>query len=786
MLLRSVLLLFGLGCAAAVWAGTPQPADWGDHMRPLADQRQPPLVPSNPLVAPSSAAPALVVWDELFSLTLEMPPGRSPGSASAWQAVLLTRIRAPFGGLVGAPVLQRYELSIEALEVGERPSLIRLWVRLPARAPRETYHLEVLGPEGLVARRPNAVRVLGSARRLKSPRFAVMGDSQLRDPSTRLQRGHLNNGSFPRRGKSEADRMFLQELDELDFFDPDFVLYLGDLLFGIDYRAEYPETLQRLWSKAPAAFMVPGNHDAMALYELALKEGWWVELLGSVRCALPLARGELSVSKIFTALGCVYGDLRKILFQDLQQDGLDYWRRYLGATDAAVDLGEHWHLIALNSYAGSSERRHGFVLGLGFAGLDLGVAAVDNYGGSLSDAQLSWFDAELKRAEAAGRRVIVALHHDPRGNEDEVWGRRYHANLPFPTEPLGLRRFQEWNYNNPNWALDDEGGRKGERQTENSATAFLSLLSGRVAAVFTGHLHADRDQVVPAGAEIIKGSGLRAREPLRFCRVTSASASPLDDKGYWGYRLIELGEDGELHGLMYHPQRAWASVPAGNLWLDGDGHPDSKGVVYRLNNGLPERVRGRLRLYLPERLEGYDFLLGGSGKLSLDDAGRGPEGMAVYYVRVELEGVDSGPVPPPPGKEVQATLRVRPAKGNRVPVVDFFPRPAQPAPGQSLRFDLSQTRDPEGRPLVSYVWDFGDGHSARGPDPVHRYEQIGRYEVSLTVVDDRGAFARHATALRVVAPAVAGCASAAGSGTSLWFLVGLILGWIGLVGFKNR
>jgi PKD repeat protein len=38
----------------------------------------------------------------------------------------------------------------------------------------------------------------------------------------------------------------------------------------------------------------------------------------------------------------------------------------------------------------------------------------------------------------------------------------------------------------------------------------------------------------------------------------------------------------------------------------------------------------------------------------------------------------------------------------------------------------------------SYEWDFGDGNSSFGKSPTHAYENIGDYNVSLKVIDDKG------------------------------------------------
>ncbi|MDX6750366.1 PKD domain-containing protein [Geminicoccaceae bacterium 1502E] len=56
------------------------------------------------------------------------------------------------------------------------------------------------------------------------------------------------------------------------------------------------------------------------------------------------------------------------------------------------------------------------------------------------------------------------------------------------------------------------------------------------------------------------------------------------------------------------------------------------------------------------------------------------------------------------------------------------------APGQEVRFDGSASRPGE-RPIASWRWNFQDGAQAVGPQPVHRFEQPGRYVVTLEVSD---------------------------------------------------
>lgn len=63
-----------------------------------------------------------------------------------------------------------------------------------------------------------------------------------------------------------------------------------------------------------------------------------------------------------------------------------------------------------------------------------------------------------------------------------------------------------------------------------------------------------------------------------------------------------------------------------------------------------------------------------------------------------------------------------------------------PVRGESVLFDASASMDIDGQ-LVDFIWDFGDGSTRRGTRVSHVYEEIGLYNVQLTVVDNAGAIA---------------------------------------------
>ena len=63
--------------------------------------------------------------------------------------------------------------------------------------------------------------------------------------------------------------------------------------------------------------------------------------------------------------------------------------------------------------------------------------------------------------------------------------------------------------------------------------------------------------------------------------------------------------------------------------------------------------------------------------------------------------------------------------------------PVCPRVMEAFRF-INCSVDPDGE-IVSWHWDFGDGTTSTDPEPVHQYERVGTYIVTLTVTDNNGA-----------------------------------------------
>ena len=88
------------------------------------------------------------------------------------------------------------------------------------------------------------------------------------------------------------------------------------------------------------------------------------------------------------------------------------------------------------------------------------------------------------------------------------------------------------------------------------------------------------------------------------------------------------------------------------------------------------------------------------------------------------------------GGRADAVMRVLRVEEPKPPQAAFSVSPATPSIYDPIRF-IDRSLGIDGS-IISWEWLFGDGHASREPEPIHRYEKVGRYEVRLTVTDSTG------------------------------------------------
>jgi PKD repeat protein len=87
-----------------------------------------------------------------------------------------------------------------------------------------------------------------------------------------------------------------------------------------------------------------------------------------------------------------------------------------------------------------------------------------------------------------------------------------------------------------------------------------------------------------------------------------------------------------------------------------------------------------------------------------------------------------------------------------LPPVAVISGPSQAVVGQQVNFDAKSSRAAEGSTLESFDWSFGDGSTGRGVNVLHVYNSPGTYEVSLTVVDDKGLSDTSRQPIQIISP----------------------------------
>jgi PKD repeat protein len=83
------------------------------------------------------------------------------------------------------------------------------------------------------------------------------------------------------------------------------------------------------------------------------------------------------------------------------------------------------------------------------------------------------------------------------------------------------------------------------------------------------------------------------------------------------------------------------------------------------------------------------------------------------------------------------------------PTAQFTFSPSGPNPGTTVFFNAQASSAPFGRTIVSYAWTFGDGETATGVDPKHKFETTGTFTVTLVVTDSSGRKGTRTTTITV-------------------------------------
>lgn len=100
---------------------------------------------------------------------------------------------------------------------------------------------------------------------------------------------------------------------------------------------------------------------------------------------------------------------------------------------------------------------------------------------------------------------------------------------------------------------------------------------------------------------------------------------------------------------------------------------------------------------------------------------------------------------------VASTSRVVTVAAGANPTASFSISPTSGIPGQQITFNAQSSRAAQGRTLVGFTWDFGDGSRGSGVTATHAYASSGTYSVTLQVTDDAEKTAAVAQLVTIVA-----------------------------------
>lgn len=407
----------------------------------------------------------------------------------------------------------------------------------PAVVPAGFYDLDVgyvRGGDGHRELQPRAVVVKDSFD--ATPRIAVVGDPQVgdprggqdaledsiaeRDPEIFLHVAEKTMFAFP--GSWPA---FEDAIEEINAFQPDFVLVTGDVTFGQDAPGKYFAEYETAWSVLQR-FQVPtllsvGNHD------------------GYVQSGV---------------------------------DGFTLWERYFGPTHYAVDYGPSVHLVAINTYDWSELDRMGITYG------------VSAWGGQIRAAQLAWLAGDLAafRARSPAGLAFTFAHHSPAWVQDEWPGKRGPQD-GVPVAEQVARGAVSYGTTDQGWSGEGRLPLRDLLRAQNVTVHFAGHThQDRVARDDHGLGVAGTDQsdnveddeglltyrlrdgtkVVRSQAELAAIVHDWSAGPLYVDTTTAAS----DTSEYWGWRQVDLAPDGA--GGFELSKFSCQTFPITQAWLD--------------------------------------------------------------------------------------------------------------------------------------------------------------------------------------------------------------------------
>lgn len=323
----------------------------------------------------------------------------------------------------GDKLAKMYGLSVASITFDSQYSFHKVKVNVPAM-PEDVYNLKVVIPAlGVIDTQYSCLKV--KSQLTNSFRYAVVTDAHFNDP-----RGFLNPANHNPAGNYNSYTIMKQMLKELKNQQIDFVINMGDTVFGTNYGYEF-NGAWNLWKDSGiAAFAVPGNHD-----------------------------GQASI-KQRTILGVTCP----------KRDGLDYFRSNFGPCYYSFNYGGY-HFLGVNSMDGTPDRRDGFYI------------VLMNWGGDLTPAQMQFISQDLS---TVSNNVVPFAHHCIAGP--------YTPNQTFSIWSWLFSVIITWINTGELWGFWDAPGFNQEWNSESTAVFLKDQLLGKTSEFILGHGHSDKEE----------------------------------------------------------------------------------------------------------------------------------------------------------------------------------------------------------------------------------------------------------------------------------------------------
>lgn len=224
----------------------------------------------------------------------------------------------------------------------------------------------------------------------------------------------------------------------------------------------------------------------------------------------------------------------------------------------------------------------------------------------------------------------------------------------------------------------------------------------------------------------------------------SAKEQSLERVALKAFQALLLGTKSEENAIMIFTRNAPDEVTPGEVFTVTEELKAKVPLEFAaIVSGLPEGfelVSGNLRAFQVGGLQVGQNLTNSyevrapeeEGTYTLSASARAkPVGAESQGLSVDLSLKVSAEAPPPPP----------PPPANERPIAIFDFSPPNPKVDETVTFDASASLDPDGS-IVDYRWNLGDGTVLAGPDKAvisHAYQAAGTFQVTLVVVDDKGA-----------------------------------------------